>query len=41
VPETFQNLDAHREVACDHMSYFSTEAGLRALSQSLGGTKDG
>lgn len=41
VPETFQNLDAHREVACDHMSYFATEAGVQALSESLGGTRNG
>ena len=24
-----------REVACDHMSYFTTEAGLRALAEAL------
>lgn len=24
-----------REVACDHMSYFTTEAGLRALAKAL------
>jgi hypothetical protein len=24
-----------REVACDHMSYFTTEAGLRALADAL------
>lgn len=34
VPD-FQMLDASREVACDHLSYFTTEAGLRALYESL------
>jgi hypothetical protein len=35
VPE-FGNLDPPREVACDHMTYFSSEAGLRALGETLG-----
>ena len=25
-----------QEIACDHVSYFSTEVGLQALAQALG-----
>lgn len=32
---TFEKLDAPHEVACDHMTYFSTEAGLRVLAEAL------
>ena len=35
VPETFGKSDPLREVACDHLTYFSTEEGMRALKDSL------
>ena len=35
VPKTFRNVDSHREVACDHLTYFSTDAGLAALGDAL------
>jgi hypothetical protein len=35
VPETFGKAGPLREVACDHMSYFSTEEGLSALKDAL------
>jgi pimeloyl-ACP methyl ester carboxylesterase len=35
VPAGFARLDPPREVECDHMSYFATAAGLRALSEAL------
>lgn len=31
----FEKVDPPREVACDHMTYFSTEAGLQALGEVL------
>jgi len=31
----FEKLDAPRVVACDHMTYFVTEAGLKALNDAL------
>ncbi len=34
VPD-FGKLDGYREVDCDHMSYFTTEAGLGALGEAL------
>lgn len=32
---TFEKVDPSHEVSCDHMTYFSTEAGLRALAETL------
>ena len=31
----FEKVDSPHEVACDHMTYFSTEAGLRAVVKAL------
>jgi hypothetical protein len=36
IPTTFQNVETHREVACDHLTYFSTDEGLSALNDALG-----
>lgn len=36
VPATFQKVETHREVSCDHLTYFSTDEGLGALNDSLG-----
>lgn len=36
VPGSFRKVDTHREVACDHLTYFSTDEGLGALNDSLG-----
>jgi pimeloyl-ACP methyl ester carboxylesterase len=36
VPDTFGMREPVREVACDHLSYFNTEEGLRALNEALG-----
>lgn len=35
VPDNRQPAPVEVEVACDHVSYFSTEAGLRALAEAL------
>jgi pimeloyl-ACP methyl ester carboxylesterase len=35
VPDNRQPAPIEVEVACDHVSYFSTEAGLRALAEAL------
>jgi pimeloyl-ACP methyl ester carboxylesterase len=35
----FTKLSPPREVRCDHLSYFSTEAGLRALAETLEATE--
>jgi pimeloyl-ACP methyl ester carboxylesterase len=35
VPETFGQADPVREVACDHLTYFSTDEGMAALKDSL------
>lgn len=31
----FENLDKPHEIACDHMTYFTNEAGLKALNEAL------
>ena len=36
VPETFGEVSPLREVACDHLTYFSTDEGLGALKETLG-----
>jgi pimeloyl-ACP methyl ester carboxylesterase len=36
VPRTFSCAQDPKEIYCDHLSYFTTEAGLQALSQALG-----
>ena len=35
LPEGRIPMPAVREVQCDHLTYFNTEAGLRALSELL------